>query len=311
MSIKLAGILSANVTPFKDNYDLDEAGLRKLIRYQAKPDGITAVVCNAGAGEGATLTREERVHCIEIIREEIRSEQCVVAGIEALSTREAIQQTRDAKAAGAAAVMLTPPHVYDWSATANPEFAVQYFHDIAKAVDIPITIFHYPASTASGYAPDTAIRIAREVENVVAIKVASGANIRRYEQVLRGMRALPRHVSVLATSSLFQHFVTGADGALTGFANFAPEFCVDLFKAVQEGNLDQARKLHEINWALETAVYKSPNVYKHSRYKVAAFFAGLMDNMRVRPPQVPVPEGEVKLIHDAMEKLGMVKRASL
>src|SRR5512147_341494 len=308
MSLKLTGILSANVTPFKDNYDLDEAGLRKLIRYQAKPTGISAIVCNAGAGEGATLTREERVRCIEIIREEIRPEQHVVAGIEALSTREAIQQTRDAKAAGAAAAMLTPPHVYDWSSTANPEFAVQYFHDIAKAVDIPITIFHYPASTASGYSPDTAIRIAREVENVVAVKVASGANIRRYEQVLRGMRALPRHVSVLATSSLFQHFVTGGDGALTGFANFAPDFCCDLFKAVGDGALDEGRRLHEINWALEAAVYKAPNVYKHSRYKVAAYFAGLMDNFIVRAPQVPVPEGEVKLIHDAMAKLGMLKR---
>jgi 4-hydroxy-tetrahydrodipicolinate synthase len=308
MKLKLEGILSANVTPFKDNYDLDEAGLRKLIRYQAKPDGISAIVCNAGAGEGATLTREERVRVIEIIGEEIRHDQCVVAGIEALSTREAIEQTQEAKAAGAAAIMLTPPHVYDWISTANPEFAIQYFHDIAKAVDIPITIFHYPAATASGYAPDTAIRIAREVDNVVAVKVASGANIRRYEQVLRGMRALPRHVSVLATSSLFQHFVTGSDGALTGFANFAPEFCCNLFKTVQNGNLEEARKLHEINWTLEAAVYKAPNVYKHSRYKVAAYFAGLMDNFLVRAPQVQVPEGEVKLIHDAMRKLEMVKR---
>ena len=308
MSVTLEGILSANVTPFKDNLDLDEDGLRRIIRYQAKPEGINAVVCNAGAGEGATLTREERVRIIEIIREEIRSNQVVVAGIEALSTREAIQQTREAKDAGASAIMLTPPHVYDWNSTANPEFAVQYFHDIAKAVDIPITIFHYPASTASGYSPDAAVRIAREVDAVVAIKVASGANIRRYEQVLRGMRALPRHISVLATSSLFQHFVTGADGALTGFANFAPEFCVNLFRVCQEGNLAKGRQLHEINWALESAVYKAPNVYKHSRYKVAAYFAGLMDNMLVRPPQVPVPEGEVKLIHDAMKELGMVRR---
>jgi 4-hydroxy-tetrahydrodipicolinate synthase len=308
MTLTLEGILSANVTPFQDNYDLDEAGLRKLIRYQARPEGIRAIVCNAGAGEGATLTRRERVRIIEIIGEEIRNDQCIIAGIEALSTREAIEQTREAQAAGAAAVMLTPPHVYDWSSTANPEFAIQYFHDIANAVDIPITIFHYPASTASGYSPDTAIRIAREVDNVVAVKVASGANIRRYEQVLRGMRALPRHVSVLATSSLFQHFVTGADGALTGFANFAPQFCVDLLTAVNDGQLDKARRLHEINWALEAAVYKAPNVYKHSRYKVAAYFAGLMDNMIVRAPQIPVPEGEVKMIHDAMEKLGMLKR---
>lgn len=308
MDIKPCGILSANVTPFKENYDVDEAALRKLIRFQSEPAGISAIVCNAGAGEGATLTREERVRCIEIIREEIRTDQYVVAGIEALSTREAMQQTQEAKSAGASAIMLTPPHVYDWDSRANPEFALQYFHDIAKAVDIPITIFHYPATTTSGYAPDTAIRIAREVDSVVAIKVASGANIRRYEQVLRGMRALPRHVSVLATSSLFQHFVTGGDGALTGFANFAPEFCCNLFASVRDGHLDEARKLHEINWALEAAVYKAPNVYKHSRYKVAAFFAGLMDNFLVRAPQVPVPEGEVKLIHDALAAQGMLQR---
>jgi 4-hydroxy-tetrahydrodipicolinate synthase len=308
MSLKLEGILCANVTPFKDNYDLDETGLRRLMRHIASVDGINAIVCSAGAGEGATLSREERVRCIEIIGEEIRNPVSIVAGIEALSTREAIQQTRDAKEAGAKAVMLTPPHVYDWNATANPEFALQYFHDVARAVEIPITIFHYPASTSSGYTPDTAIRIAREVDSVVAIKVASGANIRRYEQVLRGIRALPRHVSVLATSSLFQHFVTGGDGALTGFANFAPHFCADLFKTTKEGLLDEARKLHEINYALEAAIYKAPNVYKHSRYKVASYCAGLLDNMVVRPPQVPVPEGEVKLIRSAVEKLGLLKR---
>jgi dihydrodipicolinate synthase/N-acetylneuraminate lyase len=67
MSIKLEGILSANVTPFKENYDLDEPGLRKLIRYQAAPEGISAIVCNAGAGEGAMLSRQERVRIIEII----------------------------------------------------------------------------------------------------------------------------------------------------------------------------------------------------------------------------------------------------
>jgi len=307
MGIQLEGILCATVTPFKENYDLDEAVLRRLIRYLVKAGGTNAYVCNAGAGEGAALTRKERIRCVDIIREEA-DRTPVVAGIEALSTREAIEQTRDAKEAGAAAVMLTPPHVYDWNASANPEFALRYFHDIAKAVEIPITIFHYPASTPSGYSPDTAVRIAREVDSVVAIKVASGANIRRYEQVLRGIRAVPRRVSVLATSSLFQHFVTGADGALTGFANFAPQFCVNLFNAVKQGDLDKARELHEINYALEAAVYKAPNVYKHSRYKVAAYFAGLLDNMIVRPPQVPVPEGEVKLIHDALEKLGWLGR---
>jgi 4-hydroxy-tetrahydrodipicolinate synthase len=307
MSLRLGGILAATVTPFKKNLDLDEKVLRQLVRRLAGVNGLTGFVCNAGAGEGATLTREERIRCVEIIREETSNKTPIVAGIEALSTREAIQQTQDAKEAGAAAVMLTPPHVYDWNAAANPEFALQYFRDVATAVAIPITIFHYPASTSSGYTPNTAIQIAREIDSVIAIKVASGANIRRYEQVLRGIREIPRHVSVLATSSLLQHFLTGADGALTGFANFAPEFCVDLFNAVREGNLKKARELHEVNYVLEAAIYKSPNVYKHSRYKVAAYLAGQLENILVRPPQVPVPGEEVKLIQDAMASLGFLK----
>ncbi len=72
--------------------------------------------------------------------------------------------------------------------------------------------------------------------------------------------------------------------------------------------MEEARRLHEINYALEAAVYKAPNVYKHSRYKVAAYFAGLLDNMLVRPPQVPVPEAELKLIRDTMTQLGFLKR---
>lgn len=306
MELKFEEILVATLTPFTQNYDLDEGALRRLIGHLAPVDGINAIVCNAGAGEGATLSREERVRCIEIIREE--TGKPVVAGIEALSTKDAIAQVRDAREAGAAAVMLTPPHVYDWNAADNPEFALQYFHDIARAVEIPITIFHYPPSTGSGYKVETAVQIAREIDAVAAIKVAGGGLVRRYEQVLRGMRSLPRYVSVLATSSLYQHFVTGGDGALTGFANFAPEFCVDLYRAVRDSNLARARQLHEINYALEAAIYKAPNVYKHSRYKVAAYLAGLLDNTVVRPPQVPVPEAEVKLIREALARLDLPGR---
>ena len=120
----------------------------------------------------AGLVSSPKEWCVEIIREE--TDKPVVAGIEALSTREALQQVAEARDAGAAAVMLTPPHVYDWNASNNPEFALRYFHDIAKAVEIPITIFHYPPSTGVGYTVATAVQIAREIDSVVAIKVAGG-----------------------------------------------------------------------------------------------------------------------------------------
>ena len=78
---------------------------------------------------------------------------------------------------------------------------------------------------------------------------------------------------------------------------------MELFRSVRNGKLERARELHGINYALEAAIYKDPNVYKHSRYKVAAHLVGILDNMIVRPPQVPVPEGDIKLISEALKKL--------
>ena len=63
MSLVLKDMLVANITPFTEKLEIDEDGLRSLIRYLMTVDGLGGIVCNAHAGEGATMTREERIRC--------------------------------------------------------------------------------------------------------------------------------------------------------------------------------------------------------------------------------------------------------
>ncbi|MEE9325632.1 MAG: dihydrodipicolinate synthase family protein [Dehalococcoidia bacterium] len=308
MALKLEGILVANVTPFTPDLKLDEDGLREHIRYLSEVSGLGGVVANGHAGEGATLTGAERRRCIEIIVDEVGGRMPVVACIEAISTPEAIEQALDAKECGAQAIMVCPPPIFSWNASLSPEFAIEYHKALDKAIDMPLVLFQYPQHSPFAYSHQGLIGMAREIENVVAVKLADGGNLRRYETDLRGLRAIPREISVLPTSAreFFQRFITGADGALTGFGNIAPHQCVEMFEAVRRGDLLSSKVIHEQLYPATSAVYCDPHVYLHTRYKEAAFLAGRIRGPYVRPPQLPLGDEERGRMKAALVKSGII-----
>lgn len=302
MRLKLEGILVANVTPFGPDLALDEEGLRTHIRSLADTPGLGGIVCNGHAGEVACLTREERRRCIEIVAKEVKGRLPIVACFEAVATREAVEAACEARDAGADALMICPPPIYAWSPAGNPEFAVAYHQAIARGAGLPMILFQYPPQAAFSYSTECLLALAEEIEEVVAVKFADGGNIRRYESDLRALRALPRPIAVLYTSAreFFQHFLTGADGALTGFANFAPAECVALYQACRRGDLPAARALHEQLYPATSAVYRDPYVNLHTRYKEATFLCGRIRTPHVRPPQLPLREEERAALRAAL-----------
>ena len=94
------GVLIANLTPFNDDLSVDWEALRHLTRRLNGIDGVRGFVVNAYAGEGPTLTVEERTRAIAVHREESKSEQAVVAAILDTSTAGAIHQAREAAPRG-------------------------------------------------------------------------------------------------------------------------------------------------------------------------------------------------------------------
>jgi dihydrodipicolinate synthase/N-acetylneuraminate lyase len=139
------GLLVAPVTPFKDpNLELDENAYAGLIQQFLKSDAVSGVVPNAHAGEGATLTREERVRCLEIIKQMNTFGKKVVACIDSEDLRTAVIQAQDAKDYGCDAVMVCPPPVYAWFPDESPEIAVEYHKRITIEADIPCFFLYIP-----------------------------------------------------------------------------------------------------------------------------------------------------------------------
>jgi len=310
MTLMLKDMLVANVTPFTDKLEIDEDALRSLIRYLMTVDGLGGIVCNAHAGEGATLTLEERIRVIRIIRDETKGKVPLVSGISSASTKEAVRIGLDAKENGCGAIMVCPPSIYAWFAARNPEFAIEYHKAIDRTCHMPMVIFQYSATLPDGYTHETLITLCREIENVVAVKhtqLASG--LYRYIDDTRAIKSLGRPISTLvANGNLLYHagLIGGLDGSLTGFGNIAPHEIAGMLSFMKKGEVEEARKIHERIYPATRLVYGEPFVYLHTKYKEAAAMAGIIPRLHVRPPQLPLDSKSRDRLKEAMEKAGLL-----
>jgi 4-hydroxy-tetrahydrodipicolinate synthase len=310
MALVLKDMLVANITPFTEKLEIDEDGLRNHIRYLMTVDGLGGIVCNAHAGEGATMTRQERIKCIRIIRDETKGRVPLVSGISSGYTKEAIEIALDAKENGCDAIMPCPPTIYAWFAAKNPEFAIEYHKELDKGANMPIVIFQYAAGLPDGYTSETLMTLCREIENVVAIKHTQfSSGLFRYIADTQGAKSIRQSISTLvATGALlfYAGIMGGLDGSLTGFGNIAPVEIATMLKSIKAGEVDGARKIHQKIYPVARLVYSEPFVYLHTRYKEAAAMAGYIRGPWVRSPQLPMIAAEKEQLKKAMEQQGLL-----
>ncbi len=309
MALELSGIVVTPITPFTPTLEIDEDALQDLARYFMSVKGINGILCNAHAAEGSTMTREERMRCIRIFRDEVKGRVPVMSMVEAYGTQEVIHLIEDAREAGAEGVMVCPPPIYSWHARRSPEVAIAFWHDVCQAVDLPLILFQFYTGSQHSYTHETMVQIVRENENIVGVKMAHGNEIVRYMEDAWALRALDRRVAIMPASGIlfYTQFLIEADGAVTGFANFAAEDLVDLFEAVKADDLARARQLEKKIRPLAGAIEADPFFYMHQRYKEAAWLLGRIPNPLVRPPSLPISEEEREALRQALEEMGLLK----
>jgi 4-hydroxy-tetrahydrodipicolinate synthase len=300
------GVIPANVLPFKADLGIDEAAYRRHLSWLARTKGVTGITVNGHAAEVSSLSREERLRTIEIAVDEVGEQVPLIAGIYSDGTQEAVRLARDAKAAGAAGLLVFPPTLFMWGAQLKPDMAVRHFAMIADAVDLPIVVFEYPPASGIGYAPETLAELAK-LPAVVAVKDWSN-DIVAFEQNLRAIRQTGRPVAVLSSfsMSLFASFVLGADGCISGMGSVAADLQAELFEAVRQKDLARARGIHERLEPLVRAFYAPPFVDMHNRMKEALALLGRIPAAHVRPPLTPVSDEERARIRLALKASGVL-----
>ena len=166
----LRGCATALVTPFTADGGVDEARMRALVERQIA-GGVKLLVPCGTTGEGATLTAEEQTRVIRITVEAGRGRARVIAGVGTNSTAVAIERAKAARATGADAVLVVAPY-YNKPTQAG---LTAHFTAVAAAVPgVPVVLYNVPGRTASNIQAATVLGLARDVENIVGVKEASG-----------------------------------------------------------------------------------------------------------------------------------------
>jgi len=306
MTSEIKGIFVATVTPYAEDGCVDLEQVSRHVTYLAQK-GIGGLVCNAHAGEGELLTRQEKIDVIKAIRSCAGAKLPLVAGVEAVRTDDLVEQARDARNAGADAVMLCAPPLFAWNASLNPEFGESQIRAVAAEVDVPIILFQYSSNNPFYYAPKDLHRIIREVKQIVAVKLATNLNMAQYEEDLRAVKSVGRPVAALPAAGLTLYYamVAGADDALSGSANFAAEHDVEMLEAVKAGDMAKGLEIHKTAYHLFREVYKQPYANMHIRYKYCTHMAGLIPTPVVRRPLLPLPLKEIALLAEGMKNAGV------
>ena len=306
------GIFPAMQVPFRDDLAVDERELRSFTRWLAGQNGIRGLVTNGHTGEVFALTAKRRAEVTRIVAEEAKGKMPVISGLCVEGIAEAQEHAGLARDAGAAALLVMPPH--GWLRFGmKPEHVIDFFSAVGDACGLDLVVHVYPAWTRASYSSDLLAELAR-LSWVKAFKVGT-RDMNKYAIDIRAIREAAPEKAVLTCHDeyLLASMVQGVDGALVGFASFIPDKISALYEAVKAGELARAMQLQaEIN-PLKDVVYGlgEPTGDAHARMKYAMWLAGIFNSPAVQPP-TRVPEGAAaKAIEDAVRKAGMLaKRAA-
>jgi len=304
--LRFSGVMPANVLPFTSDLAIDEPAYRRHLRWLADTRGVTGIVVNGHASEVSSLNREERRRSLAIALDEVGGACPVIAGVYSDGTQDAADLARDARAAGAAGVLVFPPTLFMWGAQLKPDMVLRHYSEIASRAELPIVVFEYPPASGIGYSPGILARLA-EIPQVVAVKDWSN-EIVAFEANLRALRATGRPVAMLSafTMSLMATFLLGADGAISGMGSVTADLQAELFEACGKGDLDGARRINDRLAPLVSVFYAPPFVDMHNRMKEALVLLGRIPAAHVRPPLTPVGDAEREAIRRALVAAGLL-----
>jgi 4-hydroxy-tetrahydrodipicolinate synthase len=237
MNVELGAIVTAMVTPFDDNGQLDLSEAQRLARWLVAR-GNDGLVVAGSTGEGQTLDAGERVALWRSIKNGVGGDAVVIANAGTNSTRESIAAVEAAEAAGVDAILAVVPYYNK----PTQRGMIEHFGALAEATTLPIVIYNIPGRTGANMLPETLLELADDHSNIVGVKESSG-DLKQIGTILAGRR--PGFIVWSGDDHLFLPCLAlGADGVV-GVASHlcSPEYrrMLDAYRA---GRVAEAAQIH-------------------------------------------------------------------
>ena len=244
---------------------------------------------------------------LDIAQDEVGGRLPLINGIWADGSLEAARLARMAAQGGASALLVFPPGPFTLGQ--SPTMALAHFKRIADATDLPLIAFQYPLATGQGYPKDTLLQLCEQVPTIRAIKDWIG-NVPHHQWHIDTLQNLERPVNVLTTHSswLLASLVMGPHGLLSGSGSVIADLQAKLFRAVQENDLAEAKRIDARIAPTARVFYADPFVDMHNRMKEALVLLGKLPRAVVRPPLVKIERVEVAAIREALIEAGLLDK---
>jgi 4-hydroxy-tetrahydrodipicolinate synthase len=306
-----SGVFAATLCAFHEDESIDTEGLCRYVRELAGVDGIQGLVCNGHTGEIMSLRPDERAHVtttfVKALADAPRRVK-VISGVAAEGSLEAIDHAIAAREAGAEAILLMPPH--HWLRFGrNTTTAVGFVHDVAESAGIDIILHQYPAWTKAGYSLAEMQEIVAH-PRVVMIKMGT-RDMSRWLYDYEQLKGIKPEISIVTCHDefLLPTLLEAADGALVGFAGFAPKLIVEMVHAALDGDLSRAKQAQQHVAPLARLIYNfgEPGCAAHQRMKAARWLLERFPSPHFRRPVRPLPGEEIERIRSSLSHIGYVE----
>ena len=233
---QLGRLLTAMVTPFTDDGEVDYAQAGKLARALID-SGSDGLVIGGTTGEAPSMSDEERLKLFDEVKQAIGEDGAVVAGTTDNNTQRSVELSIEAEKAGVDALLLTVP-AYNKPTQGG---LVAHFIKIAESVDIPGILYNVPSRTALNMTVDTTLRLA-EVPNIVGVKEASSDP----DQIAFVIKDAPEGFKVWSgnDNETFSIVATGGYGVVSVAGNIIGNQVANMIGRILEGDVEGAAREH-------------------------------------------------------------------
>lgn len=288
-------MIPAMVTPFDENLELDLKQARALARRLVE-GGSDALVINGTTGESPTVFYPQKMKLFEAVVAEVAGEVPIIANVGDNCTADTVDFAQDVQKLGVDAFMLVVPYYNK----PPQEGLYQHFKTIAESVDLPCILYNIPGRCVINMTAETTLRLANDVENIVAIKEASG----NLEQVAAIIKDAPDGFDVYSgdDSLTYEMMKLGAAGVISTAGNVSPARMKEITTLCAAGNFEEAKKAHDAFLPLMDELFVTANpIMVKEALNLAGFPVG-----GVRLPLVNATEEQSAHLAQVMKEVGIL-----
>lgn len=270
------GLGIALITPFTPDGEVDSNSLKRLVEYQLQ-NGADFLCILATTSETPCLSAEEKAEIKRLVVEVNNGRVPILMGCGGNNTRAVVQELKSADWSGIDGVLSVCPYYNKPS----QEGLYQHFKAIAEASPLPVVLYNVPGRTGINLQAQTTLRLARDCENIIAIKEASGS----LEQVDEIINNKPARFDVISGDDAltFSMVASGAAGVISVIGNALPKEFSRMIRLEFNGEYEPARKIHHRFQQLYSLLFVDGNP---AGVKALLHEMGFIDNV-LRLPLVP------------------------